>query len=76
MLFRAFRLASRIRGTLMAESLMIGAGLIAVSGTLAMIFGRHPSQDVVGAECSVSQPLYPEADEIKPDGGRTGVADQ
>ncbi|MNP87196.1 hypothetical protein D3C76_1879240 [compost metagenome] len=40
---------------------MIGAGLIAVSGTLAMIFGRHPSQDVVGAECSVSQSLYPAA---------------
>jgi len=72
----AFLLSSLIWGTLMDVSLMIGAGLIAVSGTLAMIFGRHPSQDVVGAECSVSQPLYPEADEIKPDGGRTGVADQ
>jgi hypothetical protein len=50
--------------------------LIAVSGTLAMIFGRHPEQDVVGAECSVSQPLYPEAHERKPDGGRAGVVDQ
>jgi hypothetical protein len=60
----------------MDVSLMIGAGLIAVSGTLAMIFGRHPEQDVVGAECSVSQPLYPEAHERKPDGGRAGVVDQ
>jgi hypothetical protein len=41
-----------------------------------MIFGRHPSQEVVGAECSVSQPLYPEAAEGKPDGGRASVVDQ
>jgi hypothetical protein len=60
----------------MDVSLMIGAGLIAVSGTLAMIFGRHPEQDVVGAECSVSQPLYPEGDESKPDRGHAGAADQ
>ncbi|WP_370628260.1 DMT family transporter [Pseudomonas umsongensis] len=72
----AFLLSSLIWGTLMDVSLMIGAGLIAVSGTLAMIFGRHPSQEVVGAECSVSQPLYPEAAEGKPDGGRASVVDQ
>jgi hypothetical protein len=41
-----------------------------------MIFGRHPEQDVVGAECSVSQPLYPEGDESKPDRGHAGAADQ
>lgn len=55
----AFALSSLVWGTLMDTSLIIGAGLIAVSGTLAMIFGRHAEQDVVGAECSVSQPLYP-----------------
>ena len=55
----AFALSSLVWGTLMDMSLMVGAGLIAVSGTLAMIFGRHASQDVVGAECSVTQPLYP-----------------
>jgi drug/metabolite transporter (DMT)-like permease len=64
----AFLLSSLIWGTLMDVSLMIGAGLIAVSGTLAMIFGRHSSQDVVGAECSVSQPLYPAAADVEPVG--------
>ncbi|MNG39082.1 hypothetical protein D3C84_1270050 [compost metagenome] len=54
---------------------MIGAGLIAVSGTLAMIFGRHPSQDVVGAECSVSQPLYPEAAETQAADGTAGTVE-
>ncbi|MGO4005121.1 MULTISPECIES: DMT family transporter [Pseudomonas] len=63
----AFALSSLVWGTLMDTSLIIGAGLIAVSGTLAMIFGRHAEQDVVGAECSVSQPLYP------PQGGDGGV---
>ena len=64
----AFALSSLVWGTLMDASLIIGAGLIAVSGTLAMIFGRHAEQDVVGAECSVSQPLYP------PQGDEGGVA--
>ncbi|SEN62450.1 EamA domain-containing membrane protein RarD [Pseudomonas sp. ok272] len=57
----AFILSSLVWGTLMDVSLMIGAGLIAVSGTLAMIFGRHAAQDVVGVECSVSQSIYPAA---------------
>ncbi|MET0947459.1 MAG: DMT family transporter [Pseudomonas sp.] len=65
----AFLLSSLIWGTLMDVSLMIGAGLIAVSGTLAMIFGRHPSQDVVGAECSVTQPLYPATTDVQAVGG-------
>ncbi|MDB5996580.1 MAG: hypothetical protein JWP42_3716 [Pseudomonas sp.] len=71
----AFVLSSLIWGTLMDVSLMIGAGLIAISGTLAMIFGRHSSQDVVGAECSVSQPLYPAATDVEAVGGaeRHGV---
>ncbi|TWC12442.1 MULTISPECIES: DMT family transporter [unclassified Pseudomonas] len=68
----AFLLSSLIWGTLMDVSLMIGAGLIAVSGTLAMIFGRHPSQDVVGAECSVTQPLYPAATDVEAVGGAEG----
>lgn len=68
----AFLLSSLIWGTLMDVSLMIGAGLIAVSGTLAMIFGRHPSQDVVGSECSVSQPLYPAAADVEAVGGAEG----
>ncbi|WP_305955881.1 DMT family transporter [Pseudomonas sp. BGI-2] len=68
----AFLLSSLIWGTLMDVSLMIGAGLIAVSGTLAMIFGRHPSQDVVGAECSVTQPLYPATTDMKAVGGAEG----
>ncbi|MHC8362009.1 DMT family transporter [Pseudomonas sp. LS2P72] len=68
----AFLLSSLIWGTLMDVSLMIGAGLIAVSGTLAMIFGRHPSQDVVGSECSVSQPLYPAAADMEAVGGAEG----
>ncbi|MCX7079502.1 MAG: DMT family transporter [Pseudomonas sp.] len=57
----AFLLSSLVWGTLMDVSLMIGAGLIAVSGTLAMVSARHHSQDVVGAECSVTQALYPAA---------------
>ncbi|KAF1008780.1 MAG: Riboflavin transporter [Pseudomonas fluorescens] len=58
----AFILSSAIWGTVMDVSLMFGAALIAVSGTLAMLGARHPeTQDVVGAECSVTQPLYPEA---------------
>jgi drug/metabolite transporter (DMT)-like permease len=65
----AFALSSLVWGTLMDTSLMIGAGLIAVSGTLAMIFGRHSSQDVVGAECSVTQPLYPAAADMQSVGG-------
>ncbi|MGF6092931.1 DMT family transporter [Pseudomonas sp. 18173] len=65
----AFALSSLVWGTLMDTSLMIGAGLIAVSGTLAMIFGRHSSQDVVGAECSVTQPLYPATADMQPVGG-------
>ena len=68
----AFLLSSLIWGTVMDVSLMIGAGLIAVSGTLAMIFGRHASQDVVGAECSVTQPLYPAAADVEPVGGTEG----
>ena len=69
----AFLLSSLIWGTLMDVSLMIGAGLIAVSGTLAMIFGRHPSPDVVGAECSVSQSLYPATADMEPVGGAEGL---
>jgi len=69
----AFLLSNLIWGTLMDVSLIIGAGLIAVSGTLAMIFGRHPSQDVVGAECSVTQPLYPAAADMQPVGGTEGL---
>jgi drug/metabolite transporter (DMT)-like permease len=72
----AFLLSSLIWGTLMDVSLMIGAGLIAVSGTLAMIFGRHPSQDVVGSECSVSQPLYPAAADVEAVGGAEGLGVQ
>ncbi|MEX3772831.1 DMT family transporter [Pseudomonas sp. MYb118] len=72
----AFLLSSLVWGTLMDVSLIIGAGLIAVSGTLAMIFGRHPSQDVVGAECSVTQPLYPAATDVQAVGGAEGVGVQ
>ncbi|MCP1418492.1 drug/metabolite transporter (DMT)-like permease [Pseudomonas laurylsulfativorans] len=72
----AFALSSLVWGTLMDTSLMIGAGLIAVSGTLAMIFGRHASQDVVGAECSVSQPLYPATADVQPVGGAEGLGVQ
>ena len=72
----AFLLSSLIWGTLMDVSLMIGAGLIAVSGTLAMIFARHPSQDVVGSECSVSQPLYPAAADVEAVGGTEGLGVQ
>jgi drug/metabolite transporter (DMT)-like permease len=72
----AFLLSSLIWGTLMDASLMIGAGLIAVSGTLAMIFGRHASQDVVGAECSVSQPLYPATADVQAVGGAEGFGVQ
>lgn len=72
----AFLLSSLVWGTLMDVSLMIGAGLIAVSGTLAMIFGRHSSQDVVGAECSVSQSLYPAAADMEAVGGAEGLGVQ
>jgi drug/metabolite transporter (DMT)-like permease len=72
----AFALSSLVWGTLMDTSLMIGAGLIAVSGTLAMIFGRHASQDVVGAECSVTQPLYPATADVQPVGGAEGLGVQ
>ncbi|MET0848333.1 MAG: DMT family transporter [Pseudomonas sp.] len=72
----AFLLSSLIWGTLMDMSLMIGAGLIAVIGTLAMIFGRHVSQDVVGAECSVSQPLYPAPADVEAVGGAEGFGVQ
>jgi RarD protein len=72
----AFLLSSLIWGTLMDVSLMIGAGLIAVSGTLAMIFGRHASHDVVGAECSVSQPLYPASADMEGVGGGEGFGVQ
>ncbi|MCX2901669.1 DMT family transporter [Pseudomonas mandelii] len=68
----AFLLSSLIWGTVMDVSLMIGAGLIAISGTLAMIFGRHTSQEVVGAECSVSQPLYPATTDVEAVGGAEG----
>ncbi|WP_460156412.1 DMT family transporter [Pseudomonas sp. S2_H10] len=72
----AFALSSLVWGTLMDTSLMIGAGLIAVSGTLAMIFGRHASQDVVGAECSVTQPLYPATADMQSVGGAEGLGVQ
>lgn len=62
----AFLLSNLIWGTSMEVSLIVGAGLIAISGTLAMIFGRHPSQDVVGAECSVTQALYPATTDMQP----------
>lgn len=68
----AFILSSVVWGTLMDVSLMIGAGLIAVSGTLAMIFGRHAAQDVVGVECSVSQPIYPASADEQAEGLRDG----
>lgn len=70
----AFLLSSLIWGTSMDISLIIGAVLIAVSGTLAMLSARHPvSQDVVGAECSVTQPLYPAAADVQPVGGAEGA---
>ncbi|WP_338525081.1 DMT family transporter [Pseudomonas batumici] len=72
----AFLLSSLIWGTLMDVSLIIGAGLIALSGTLAMVFGRHASQDVVGAECSVTQPLYPAATDMQAVGGAEGLGVQ
>jgi S-adenosylmethionine uptake transporter len=66
----AFLLSSLIWGASMDTSLIIGAVLIAVSGTLAMLSARHPeSQDVVGAECSVTQPLYPAATDVQAVGG-------
>ncbi|KPU60902.1 eamA-like transporter family protein [Pseudomonas fluorescens] len=64
LLFASFR---RATATLLAP--FEYTGLIAVSGTLAMIFGRHSSQDVVGAECSVTQPLYPATADMEPVGG-------
>lgn len=72
----AFLLSNLVWGTLMDESLMIGAGLIAVSGTLAMIVGRHSPQDIVGAECSVTQPLYPATTDREVVGGAEGFGVQ
>jgi len=72
----AFALSSLVWGTLLDGSLIIGAGLIAVSGTLAMIFGRHGSQEVVGAECSVSQPLYPPATQEQAERDRPSIEQQ
>ncbi|WP_426132604.1 DMT family transporter [Pseudomonas sp. PWP3-1b2] len=72
----AFILSSVVWGTQMDGSLIIGAVLIAVSGTLAMLSARHPeSQHVVGAECSVTQPLNPAAADVQAVGGAesTGV---
>ncbi len=72
----AFLLSSLVWGTSMDGSLIIGAVLIAVSGTLAMLSARHPeSQDVVGAECAVTQPLYPATTDVQAVGGaeRAGV---
>ncbi|MDY7533155.1 DMT family transporter [Pseudomonas sp. Bout1] len=72
----AFLLSSLVWGTVMDVSLIFGAVLIAISGTLAMFSARHHvSQDVVGAECSVTQPLYPAAADVQPVGGaeRAGV---
>ncbi|WLH21177.1 DMT family transporter [Pseudomonas simiae] len=70
----AFILSSLVWGTLMDGSLIIGAVLIAISGTLAMLSARHPvSQDVVGAECAVTQPLYPAATDVQPVGGAEGA---
>ena len=72
----AFALSSLVWGTLLDGSLIIGAGLIAISGTLAMIFGRHGSQEVVGAECSVSQPLYPPATPEQDERDRQSIEQQ
>ncbi len=72
----AFLLSSLIWGTSMDLSLIIGAVLIAVSGTLAMLSARHPeSLDVVGAECTVTQALYPASADVQAVGGAesTGV---
>ncbi|WP_248798262.1 DMT family transporter [Pseudomonas sp. MWU13-2105] len=69
----AFLLSNLIWGTLMDVSLITGAGLIALSGTLAMVFGRHASQDIVGAECSVTQALYPAAADVQSVGGTEGL---
>ena len=66
----AFLLSSLIWGTSMDLSLIIGAVLIAVSGTLAMLSARHPeSLDVVGAECTVTQALYPASADVQAVGG-------
>ena len=72
----AFALSSLVWGTLLDGSLILGAGLIAVSGTLAMIFGRHGSQEVVGAECSVSQPLYPPVTQEQAECDRQSIEQQ
>ncbi|WEX12745.1 DMT family transporter [Pseudomonas sp. G11] len=70
----AFLLSSLIWGVSMDVSLIIGAVLIAVSGTLAMLSARRPvSQGVVGAECAVTQPLYPAAADVQPVGGAEGA---
>jgi len=66
----AFLLSSLIWGTSMDLSLIIGAVLIAVSGTLAMLSARHPeSLDVVGAECTVTQALHPASADVQAVGG-------
>lgn len=72
----AFALSSLVWGTLLDGSLILGAGLIAVSGTLAMIFGRHGPQEVVGAECSVSQPLYPPVTQEQAECDRQSIEQQ
>ncbi|UEL25655.1 DMT family transporter [Pseudomonas fluorescens] len=72
----AFLLSSLIWGTSMDLSLIIGAVLIAVSGTLAMLSARHSeSLDVVGAECTVTQALHPASADVQAVGGAesTGV---
>ncbi|MCY1175054.1 carboxylate/amino acid/amine transporter [compost metagenome] len=49
----AFALSSLVWGTLMDMSLLIGAGLIAVSGTLAMICARHGGAPQVPARSTL-----------------------
>jgi len=48
----AFMLSSLIWGTVLDMPLIIGAGLIAISGTLAMLAAQRRSRVVVGAEGS------------------------
>jgi S-adenosylmethionine uptake transporter len=49
----AFLLSSLVWGTLMDGALMLGAGLIALSGTLAMVLARYHSSrsPVINAQC-------------------------
>ncbi|MCY1427416.1 hypothetical protein D9M71_432620 [compost metagenome] len=49
----AFMLSSLVWGTLMDMSLLVGAGLIAVSGTLAMICARHGGAPQVPARSTL-----------------------